>query len=179
MKHPKTTPSHNARPAETDAEIDRGDREISDFLDALPVSDACGTVKPLHRDSDFDSLRPVEAVEGFLDFCASVRSRYEGNAQQEENANLETQDLLHFMELSDNLGVSEGFKAYRKMREVRRVRRDAKNENELLLPVYNFLVRTDFVSQLQRVLGDLRVRQELVRKRQYGMRTDIWEREDV
>lgn len=177
MKRPKQKPKHNAIPAPSkDAEIERGEEEISDFMEALPVSADPAT---LHRDSDFDSLRPVEAVEGFLAFCASVRSRYEGNAQQEENANLETQDLLHFMELSENLGVSEGFKAYRKMREVRRVRRDAKNENELLLPVYNFLARTDFVSQLQRVLGDLRARQELVSKRQYGMRTDIWEREDV
>lgn len=180
MKRLKQKPKHNViltPPA--DAEIKRGEEEISDFLEALPVSADPDTVKPLHRDSDFDTLHPAETISAFLDFCAGVRQRYQGNLQVQDDTNLETQDLLHYMELSENLRVADGFKAYRRMREVRRVRRDAKNENDLLQPLYDFLTQTDFENILRRVLGDTRTRAEVVGKRQYGMRTDILTREDV
>lgn len=152
---------------------------MSDFLQALPVLPDPGTVKPFHRDSDFDTLHPAQTIAAFLDFCTSAVLRYQGNIQVQDDTNLETQDLLHYMELSENLRVADGFKAYRRMREVRRVRRDAKNENDLLQPLYDFLTQTDFENRLRRVLGDTRNRAEVVGKRQYGMRTDVLTREDV
>ena len=177
MKRPKQKPKHNAIPApQADAEIERGEEEISDFMEALPVSADPAT---LHRDSDFDTLHPAETLSAFVTFCADVRQRYQGNLQVQEDTNLERQDLLHCIELSDNMRVADGFRMYRKLREVSRVRRDAKNENDLLQPLYDFLTQTDFESRLRRVLGDTRTRAEVVGKRQYSLRTDIVEREDV
>lgn len=177
MKRPKQKPKHNAIPAPPkDAEIERGEEEISDFMEALPVSADPAT---LHRGSDFDTLHPAETIAAFVTFCANVRQRYQGNLQVQDDTNLERQDLLHCIELSDNMRVADGFKMYRKLREVSRVRRDAKNENDLLQPLYDFLTQSDFENRLRRVLGDTRTRAEVVGKRQYGMRTDILTREDV
>lgn len=145
-------------------------------MEALPVSADPAT---LHRDSDFDTLHPAETIAAFVTFCTNVRQRYQGNLQVQDDTNLERQDLLHCIELSDNMRVADGFKMYRKLREVSRVRRDAKNENDLLQPLYDFLTQSDFENRLRRVLGDTRTRAEVVGKRQYGMRTDILTREDV
>lgn len=197
MKRPKQKPRHSATPAPAchperseachpersegspDAAILAGEQELSDFMEALNQSANPDTVKPLHRDSDFDTLRPAETLAAFVTFCADVRQRYQGNLQVQDDTSLERQDLLHCIELSDNMRVADGFKMYRKLREVSRVRRDAKNENDLLQPLYDFLTQTDFESRLRRVLGDTRTRAEVVGKRQYSLRTDIVEREDV
>lgn len=132
-----------------------------------------------HRQSDYDTLHPVEALETFLDFCADVRCRYDGNIRVMEETNMETQDLLHFMELADNMGIAEGFKAYKRMREVRRIRRDAKNENDLLQPIYDLLCACDIEHRLQHVLGILRAKRENINGRKYSPRTDILTREDI
>lgn len=188
MKRVKQTPPHN-RSGSTRGEATHEsytanwESEVAQTVEdgmcgagALPVSADPAT---LHRDSDFDTLRPAETLAAFVTFCADVRQRYQGNLQVQEDTNLARQDLLHCIELSDNMRVADGFKMYRKLREVSRVRRDAKNENDLLQPLYEFLAQTDFESRLRRVLGDTRTRAEVVGKRQYSLRTDIVEREDV
>ena len=107
MKRPKQKPKHNAIQAPPkDAEIERGEEEISDFMEALPVSADPAT---LHRDSDFDTLRPAETIAAFVTFCTNVRQRYQGNLQVQDDTNLERQDLLHCIELSDNMRVADGF----------------------------------------------------------------------
>lgn len=185
MKRIKQKPKHNhpsRQPAGAsieDADIEAGEAGIADFLEALPVCEDSDTVIAFHRQSDYDTLLPVDMLEAFLAFCADVLSRYEGNLRVMEEANLETQDLLHFVELADNMGVSEGFKAYRRMREVRRVRRCAKNENELLQALYDLLRASDIQQRLQCVLGILRAKRKNIDGRKYSPRTDILTREEV
>lgn len=191
MKKPKFKPSHNARekPApepETapgmgcalpaaDQMIASGESDLSDFLQALPVSSQPVT---FHRETDYDTLYPVDALASFLAFCRDVVERVDGNARVIDESNDETQDIMHYIELSEDLGVVAGYKAHVKLRSIRRARRDAKNENELLSPLYDFLTGTEFMQSLQRVLGATRARQEVIQKRVYGVRTDVLERDD-
>lgn len=123
---------------------------------------------------DYNSLRPETELKSFLDFLRNVESRYQADCERENDLNQETQDLLHLMELSENMNACKGYKAYKTLSNVRRERRQCKNEIELLEAVYKFIEDNRlFIRQLEQVLGKTRNTKQTIDNRSYMMRTDV------
>lgn len=131
-------------------------------------------IATLESKLEYDSLHPEEHVREFLNFVRAVRARYEENERLRDECDAQTQDLLHYVEMSDNLNAAKGYDAYKKLAEVRRVRRACKNENELLKPFYDYyMAHKDMESQLSRIQGNCRTTKETIGNKRYGMRTNI------
>lgn len=126
----------------------------------------------LHRDTEFDTCHPEDHLCDFLDFCANVVSRYEGNSRACNDYENTLQDLLHYIEMTDD----DNPEICLAIREARRQRRLCKNENDLLQPFYEFISDKSFVNKLQQILGKVRLANERVTKRTYIARTDTIEK---
>lgn len=155
-------------------------RIVKDILSSNP--DQASTASPasvpapvprLYRKSDYDTLQPVDQIRAFLDFARSALTRYEENERRWQEYDQETQDLLHVIELSDNLNASKGYDMYRRLAAVRRERRQCKNEMDLLKPVYDFFADKQTINQLAQVQGKCRACKELVDGRSYTLRTNV------
>lgn len=130
----------------------------------------------ISRSYNYDSLHPEEAIRQFVSFLRSVRSRYDANYAVVGEMDLTQQDLLHAIEMSDDMDAKGGYDMYRRTREVRRNRRCCKNENELLEPIRNFLENNaGFVTSLERLQGDVAAAKQRIDSKRYTYRTKIME----
>lgn len=68
-----------------------------------------------------------------------VKKNYENNIEIINQAEEELNDLYHECELADPKDMYNGWKIYRAIREVRIRRRNAKQENEMLKDMYEYL----------------------------------------
>lgn len=124
--------------------------------------------------ADYDTTRAVEVLSSFNRFLIEVVSRYEGNIRVIADCDRKSNDLLHFIELREDMNAAEGYKAYRKLTDVRRERRVCKNENELLNAVYTFIQQNPrFVSELNSVTGKTRAAKDSIERKIYSARTDV------
>lgn len=171
----------------------RIERILSDPSKPLPFSDAqtadadslsdVSIFPPenriLHREWEYDSLNPEEALKSFLSFLRSVQSRFNSNYEVVGKCDLALQDILHKMEMGDNMDVQHGYQIYKLARDVRRERRTCKNENDLLSPICDFLASyPDFITSLERLQGEVSSMKRAIDNRRYTMRTDIFEQEE-
>lgn len=123
---------------------------------------------------DYDQTNVLENVCEFGKFLRDVVSRYEENERIRIECEQKSMDLLHYIELHDDMNASDGYKAYKKLAQVRRERRNCKNENELLAPLYSYIQQNPkAVNELAAVLGRCRAAKEAIDKRIYSARTDI------
>lgn len=127
----------------------------------------------LRRKQEYDSLKPEETLKSFLSFARSVIARYEENQRLQTDLEQETQDLLHYMELSNDMNACMGNEMYKKMREIRRQRRDCKHEIELLKPLYDYLSDQTIIHQLSKIQGQCRTSKDAIALRSYTLRTDV------
>jgi Mg2+ and Co2+ transporter CorA len=85
-------------------------------------------------------MRAGDAIEALVRFAEAI-----GNAEKEsviienaiQDADMQQQDLLHRLEF-DTFNASEGYQLAKKLQEVRRLRRELKNDQELLKPLRDF-----------------------------------------
>lgn len=124
----------------------------------------------------YDTLNPDKNLTDFLSFLRSVKMRYEGNAREQEEKEAQLQDVEHYAELHDDLDIRRGFIIYKQFRDTRRERRKMKCENELLLPLYEWMEHNEqALNSLKTTLGEVRKKAELIDKRKYMARTDVLE----
>lgn len=86
-----------------------------------------------------------------------VTEKYEENVETIKQIEGELQDLLHEIELSNAKDMYSGWKLYREIRELRIKRRQAKDENQILEEMYNFLNEQSsqkFKNKLQQIQGN-------------------------
>lgn len=127
--------------------------------------------RPVDLGEDF---LPEESLSDFVKFCNSVISRYEENERLESECDAQTQDILHKIELGDDLGVVDGYKIYKLLRNVRRKRRQCKNQNDYYRPTYEYCVANRQVfNQLSQVQGRTKTIKSGIQSRQYTTRTSI------
>lgn len=69
----------------------------------------------------------------------SVTKQYELNQDIIRKCEGEIQDLLHEIEIGNSKNAYEGYLLYKELREIRIARRNAKDENEQLNELYNYL----------------------------------------
>lgn len=123
---------------------------------------------------NFDSLDPVGQLQTFMAFAKDVITRYEENQRLWEETDKQTQDILHFIELSPNMNAVQGYHAYKKLADVRRNRRLYKSEIDLLQPLYEYLTNNmSVINQLTMIQGKCRTNKETIQMRSYSMRTEV------
>lgn len=127
----------------------------------------------LHYSIEYDTTHPEETIRKFCSDIREMVTRYEGNKQRLIEIEGEHQDLLHYIEISPFKKVTDGYKLYRKLAELRRERRALKNENDLLQPLYDTFRQPDILNRLSKVQGDVSKMHDAIDGRVYGMRTDI------
>lgn len=95
-----------------------------------------------------------------------VKKNYERNQEIIKQTEDELNDLYHECELADPKDMYNGWKMYRAIRDTRIRRRTAKEENELLQDMYDYLMSPagqSFKSKIQSIQGNavrLRATQE-------------------
>lgn len=147
-------------------------------LDAMiqPVQVERERVDPkpiLLSDLEYDTLHPEETIKAF---CSSIRemlSRYQYNKDQYNRLEQEMQDLLHYIEMGSDKNANVGFKLYKQLAEVRRIRRIRKNEMDLLQPIYDAFSGGDKLNMLAQIQGTCRVTKQSIDNRAYTVRTDV------
>ena len=119
----------------------------------------------------FDCDQFTKAIDGFVDAAKYVVRKYEENESIIARADLETQDLLHETHLLPNANVVEGYRYYRRLREVQLARRRAKHENTLMKPLYLFVQqRPGSVGELTHLRNQLKDAQNKVENYKYTYR---------
>ena len=127
----------------------------------------------LHYNIEYDSTHPEETIRKFVSSIKEMVSRYENDKIRIFELEAQEEDLKHSMEILPNQKVSDGYKLYKKMREIRKERRACKNEIDLLQPVYEYFHATEVLNKLSHVQGQCAIAREAIDGRVYSVRTDI------
>lgn len=128
----------------------------------------------LSRAVEYDTMRPEDTIRDFLRFLRDVKSRYTGNMRVVAEYQLQLQDLEHYAEMADRLDRTAGHAFYRKMRDIRRERRVAKNEAELLEPLVVFIEgNADFIKRLEQIQGAVGAKKKHIDQLNYTMKTNV------
>ena len=118
-------------------------------------------------------MKASKDLERFLDSLKSAESQLDQATAGQQEAEAETQDILHSLELEKH-SYHEMAALSRKLAEVRQTRRQNKDIVAQLTPVVEWTRENDAaVRSLQRLLGDLRKVERSTQNRFYTPRTDI------
>lgn len=115
-----------------------------------------------------------EGIEDFLDFIRDVEQGNRISLEEERISNNETQDLLHMLELlpmddSGLLSVSQH------LIESRKKRREAKNYIAAGTLIVEWIEENRAViKSLERLLGEVRKKEQSSEGRLYTPRTSVW-----
>lgn len=103
----------------------------------------------------------------------NVTKNYEQNLEIIKQTEGELQDLMHEIELSAPKNAAAGYNLYKEIRELRIKRRAAKESNELLKDMYDFLMSQQgqaFKSRIQSIQGNSVRLKEIQNNRVYTPR---------
>ena len=116
-----------------------------------------------------------DQIADFLNFARDAGSKFSMARQDEEQANLETQDILHSFEIHDHPYDQKAALA-EKLVDVRRRRRVAKDTMDVYAPIAEWAEENKAViKSLERLLGDVRKAENIQKNRCYINRTSILE----
>ena len=119
---------------------------------------------------------PSSYIEGFLSFLADATQQYRMAEADEQEANDQTQDVLHSLEF-EPYEYHDLAKISRWMKSVRQRRRAAKDCIEHLFPIIQWVdEHQDVIKGLERLLGEVRKAEKRTSGRIYTPRTD-WKEE--
>lgn len=126
-------------------------------------------------------IKGYESTVTIRNNIKSVIDTYENNYTRIGELDLLQEDLLHEIEWSC-CNVVDGFKLYKELQEVRRERRDRKNENDSLKPLYDLLEpKKKMLEQLNQCIGECRKNDEAISRRSYipRIKTEIKEKVNI
>lgn len=124
-----------------------------------------------------EPLRVSDGISGFLDFLRKSDELLRMAEADMDQTNNETQDILHRIELHDD-NYHETASMAKKMRDVRRRRRVAKNIVECTSPVAAWSENhKKEIGELQRLLGEVRKIEQKQSLRTYIQKTKILEKD--
>lgn len=117
-----------------------------------------------------------ESIKDFLDFLRDVETTYAAYSATEVEANAETQDLLHFLELADQDEATK-IAVCNRLKEVRHDRRKAKDYVTQATPVITWIeTNRQTVKSLEQLLGSVRKEERRGENRIFAPRTTIIDR---
>lgn len=118
-------------------------------------------------------MKVSKELEQFLDFLKSAESQLDQATTGQQEAEAETQDILHSLELEKH-SYHEMAALSRKLAEVRQNRRQHKDNAAQLAPVVEWTRgNIEVVRGLQRLLGDVRKVERSTQNRFYTPRTNV------
>lgn len=126
----------------------------------------------LFSEEEYDTLHPEEHIKDFCAFIRQVISKYESNKARLSDLESRIQDILHFAEMSKDKDAVSGYRIYKELCNIRRERRQCKNEIELLSPVYEMFHGTKMLDQLSSVQGSCKQVKKTISNKGYSVRTD-------
>lgn len=118
-------------------------------------------------------MKKSEYISGFLDFMRESMMEYEIARTRQVDADNETQDLLHRLELHDD-SYHDMARISKELKRVRQERRNAKDTISELEPVRKWSegnART--LKSLEQMLGAVRKAEKATQNRLYTDRTDV------
>lgn len=116
-----------------------------------------------------------DQIANFLNFARDAGSKFSMASQDNEQANLETQDILHSLEIYSH-PYNQKAKLAGKLVDVRRRRRAAKDTMDVYEPIAVWAEHNkDVLKSLERLLGDVRKAENIQKNRCYINRTSILE----
>lgn len=122
-------------------------------------------------------MKASKELEQFLDFLKSAESQLDQATTGQQEAEAETQDILHSLELEKH-SYHEMAALSRKLAEVRQARRQHKDNAAQLAPVVEWARgNIEVVRGLQRLLGDVRKAERSTQNRFYTPRTNVLKEE--
>lgn len=122
-------------------------------------------------------MKASKELEQFLDFLKSAESQLDQATTGQQEAEAETQDILHALELEKH-SYHEMAALSRKLAEVRQNRRQHKDNAAQLAPVVEWARgNIEVVRGLQRLLGDVRKAERSTQNRFYTPRTNVLKEE--
>ena len=117
-------------------------------------------------------------LESFLNYLRETEQQLHIAEQSEQEANDATQDILHRIELGKldcNIACELAFK----LQEVRRHRREAKDQMDQAAPVVAWVEsHRPVIKELERLLGEVRKQERRTQDRIYTPRTNILDRDE-
>lgn len=147
-------------------------RTIGSQKDSRIVDVARKPKGTLHYDVVYDTTNPEDTIRCFVDNVRGMIARYDGNKARIVEIEAELTDLEHYMEIGKFKKVTDGYRMYRKLAELRRERRACKNENDLLWPIYEHFHATEVLNRLSTVQGEVAKVKSAIDARYYQIRTD-------
>ena len=118
-------------------------------------------------------MKYSEQIQEFLTFLRNCQQEYNIAVSQENDANNETQDLLHCLELHKN-GYHDMARISKTLRKVRQERREAKDRERQLQPIVDWLSQNKkTINELERLLGEVRKAEKSTESRIYTPKTSI------
>lgn len=119
------------------------------------------------------AMKQSNQIAAFLQFLRNSEQEFLAATDEESLAELETQDILHRLELNND-NYRDTAKLGQTLRRVRQERRGAKDTVELAKPINSWLIEhKNVVKSLERLLGEVRKVEERQEKRVYIPKTDI------
>lgn len=112
-------------------------------------------------------------IEDFLNFLRQAQLDYNVALAEEKEADEETQDVLHRIELGENKGYARLCKL---LRNIRKRRRAAKDKVQVLASVVEWAeANPRTIKELERLLGSVRKAEKGLENRHYTPKTGILE----
>ena len=134
----------------------------------------------LHYNVEYDSLKPEDTIRNFVANIKAMVTKFETNKDRILEIEQNIVDLEHFIEINKAKAIDEGFEKvtdgnelYRVQARLLRERRACKNENDLLLPIYEYFHATEVLNRLTAVQGECTKAHAAIDMRVYTVRTDI------
>lgn len=118
-------------------------------------------------------MKNSEHISSFLKFLKDIQTDYNIAQETEKEADRETQDILHRLELGDDgyHDMAQMSKIIKAVRLKRRKAKDAKTEAE---PVIRWIKESpQTVRALEQLLGEVRKAEKYNSNRHYTNKTDI------
>lgn len=117
--------------------------------------------------------KSLELTETILNTFVQIEKEFKNLKDEIESTNDETQDILHDIELS-NFNAAEGYFMAKKIQDVRRRRRQAKDEMEKLNMIYTYISQNQNIRQkLLDISRKIKTREENQQHRIYAPRARV------
>lgn len=118
-------------------------------------------------------MKYSDNIEIFLNFLRQAKREYQIAITEEREKDAESQDLVHRLELNHNT-YHDMAKIAKTITKVRRERRQAKDRQQVLKPVTDWICQnTRVMKSLEELLGAVRRAEKALEGRTYTQKTDI------
>ena len=118
-------------------------------------------------------MRYSDNIEIFLEFLRQAKREYQIAITEEREKDAASQDLDHCLELNNN-SYHDMAKIAKTITQVRRERRQAKDRQQVLKPVTDWMYQNArVIKNLEELLGAVRRAEKALQGRTYTQKTDI------